>query len=567
MIRTLVAALACAALVPTLTSSVAQAQHRIPGEIVVVLRPESANALAPDAGGRAFATDRRLADALERHGLARAEAVTPVRARQGRALLLTSDRPGFDADAAVRDLLASGAVRAAAPNQTLKLDLVPNDPYLPTKEWHLSTSAAGIRAQNAWDLSTGDSSVVIAIMDTGVDRTHPDLASKIWRNAGEIAGNSIDDDGNGYVDDVNGWDFSTNDNNPNPVRAVPPDVGFDTGFHGTMLAGLAAAATNNALGMAGLDWRAKIMPLKISDSTAVITLAAVTAAFQYAIEEHADILNMSFAGTDPSLPTYFQPLVNDAIAADIVCVAGAGNDGNDIGHYPAACESVLAVGATTSANTRASYSCWGWYVDVMAPGDLVWSTIPTCYTFDTTTQFVFALAYGWDGLNPYMYNSGTSFAAPVVAGVCALVRAKFPTAPAALVMKHVRATADPVSYDSGPSFRVNAYQALLQTIDADPPSLAGGAGLALSPMVPNPMTARGSISLALASAGDLSVVVFDASGRRVRDLFAGELAAGPQRLAWDGTDDAGRRVAPGLYFVRAEHAGVAQAVRVTVLTP
>jgi subtilisin family serine protease len=490
-----------------------------------------------------------------------------VRARLGRTLVLTSHHPDFDADAATRDLRALGVVRTAAPNQTLKYDLVPNDQYFVSHQWQLSASAAGIRAQNAWDITTGDSSVVIAIMDSGVDRTHPDLAAKIWTNTGEIPDNVTDDDGNGYVDDVNGWDFSTADNDPNPVLAIHPSIGYDTGFHGTFVAGLAAAATNNTTGIAGVSWKSKIMPLKVSDADAEISLAAVTEAFQYATDNGVDVLNVSFGGTDPLLQGFFQPLVIDAVDGNVLFVCSAGNDGNDLPHYPAACESVLAVGASTQANSRASYSCWGWFVDLFATGDNVWSSIPTNYTYDMTSEFIFSFVYGWDGVNPYMSNVGSSFAAPVAAGAAALVRGQFPTANAVAVLKHMPQTADPVNYDFGPGKRLNAYQALLTNIDVPPLVVATGASFALAPMAPNPMRAGGTVELSLARAGAVRVGVFDTRGRLVRTVFDGALEAGPQRLSWDGTQDGGVRVAPGLYFVRAEFEGAARATRVTVLAP
>ncbi len=559
------AATALAAALATFVPSASFAHTRLPGEIVVLLAPGAANSLAPDAIGRARTTDVAMADVLARHGLDEAKALGPVRAR-GRTMLLTSKRADFDADRAVQELRALPGVRAAAPNQLLDSYLVPNDPMLPTRQWHLSTSAAAIRAQNGWDLETGDSSVVIAIIDSGVDRGHPDMAGRMWTNPDEIPNNGIDDDNNDLIDDVNGWDFANIDNDPNPENTAAT-TGIDSGFHGTFIAGLAGAATNNGLGIAGVDWQAKILSLKVKTVTGAIPLAAVAEAWQYALAEGADVLNLSFGGTDSTLATIFQVLANEAVDANAMPVAAAGNDGNDLGHWPAACESVLAVASTTASNTRAPTSCWGWYVDVAAPGENVWSAIPRNYAPDPSSAFFFSFVYSYDGVNPYMFNSGTSFSAPIVAGACALVRARFPAAPATAVMKHIIETADVVNYDNDIGGRLNLLAALTQVIDASSPVADAGGMLSLAAVAPNPMTARGTLALSLPHAGAVRVAVFDPRGRLVRSLFDGPLDAGPHRLTWDGTDTNGARVRPGLYFVRAQHGAASRAVRVTVLAP
>lgn len=528
-------------------------RDRVPGEIVVLLPARPAGDL--DA-------------ALSLHGLARLRALTP----DGRALVVrpaTPDRlAALDARQAAgvaRDLVARGVARAAAPNLVLPLHLTPNDPRL-GMQWFLGTTAAGIRIRNAWDLETGDSTVVLGIIDTGVDRTHPDLASRIWVNPGEIPGNSIDDDGNGYVDDVNGWDFATNDNDPNPVLA-PGQVGIDEGFHGTFIAGLAAAATNNATGIAGVSWGCRILPLKVSDASAEISLAAVTEAFAYAIDNGVSVLNLSFGGTDSSLAAYFQALVDDAVDADIVCVASAGNSGVDEPVWPAACDSVLAVAATNMSNQRASFSNWGYYVDIAAPGDNVYSTLAQNYTLDPSSSFFFSFVYGWDGVNPYMYNSGTSFACPLVAGAATLVRSRFPGSTAPQVIQQLVQSADVVAYDNDIGGRMNVYEALLVAVDATSP--AGAAAPRLGPVAPNPLRlAAGdlaSVSFTLPRAGDVALDVFDVRGRRVATLARGRHDAGAHRARWDGLDASGGRVPAGLYFVAGRLAGTRTSARVTVL--
>jgi subtilisin family serine protease len=542
--------------------------RRVPGELVVLL-PQADVAgralrppLAPDAAPPALA---RLDAALVPYGLQRSRWLAP----DGRAVVVRSDDPSFDARAhdVARRLVADGVARAAAPNLLLDLQVTtPNDPYLAT-QWHLGTTAAGIRARNAWDLETGDSSVVIGVVDTGVDRTHPDLVGRIWINHGEVPGNLLDDDGNGYVDDVNGWDFAHDDNNPNPVFVVDSTAGMDVGWHGTFGAGLAAAVGNNAVGITGVAWDCRIMPLKVSgDSTGGITLAAVTEAFAYASDNGCSVLNLSLAGTDPILEGFFQPLVDDAFDAGIVCVAAAGNDGLDNAHYPAANESTLAVAATTQTNTRASFSSWGWYVDIAAPGANVWSSIAQNYTRDATHAFLFSFLFGWDGTNPYMYNSGTSFSTPIVAGAVALVRSKYPGVPPNLIIDHMIATADPVNYDNEIGGRLNVYNALLTNVDA--PALPGGGrgpAALLGRAVPNPAFSGTSVAFTLPRPGPVALAVYDLRGRRVAGLVDGPRDAGAHHASWDGLDAGGRRVAPGLYFIAGSLAGERRSTRVTVL--
>src|SRR5262249_40588171 len=155
-------------------------------------------------------------------------------------------------------------------------------------------------------------------------------------------------------------------------------------------------------GIAGAGWNCSILPLKISDSAGQLPLTAVTAAFQYATQRRVAVLNMSFGASGPGVPEYFQALVDAATAADVLCVAAAGNDSTDAAVYPAACNHVIAVGASDDTNARAFFSNFGTWVDVAAPGAAMWSSIATNYEVDIISQLFYILFFGWDGVNPYM---------------------------------------------------------------------------------------------------------------------------------------------------------------------
>ncbi len=250
------------------------------------------------------------------------------------------------------------------------------------------TSGVDIGAVAAWDNLTDCSSIVIAVIDTGVDYNHPDLSSVIWNNADEIDGNGIDDDGNGYVDDVRGWDFVQNDNEP-----------MDFNEHGTHVAGTIGAEGNNGVGGVGVCWKSTIMPLRVLDSVGSGTAENIALAVDYAVANGAKVINMSFSGIGSSTPLY------DAIAranvAGVLVVAAAGNDGTDNGitpNYPASYNqsNIISVAATDQNDVLASTSNYGvTSVDIAAPGVNIYnarlpvrSTVSGCsWNFDDgTTQ-------------------------------------------------------------------------------------------------------------------------------------------------------------------------------------
>jgi subtilisin family serine protease len=354
------------------------------------------------------------------------------------------------------------------------------------------------------------------------------------------------------VDDVHGWDFGVGDADPNPQPTFDPS-GIDVGFHGTFCAGLAAAATDNVEGIAGAAWHCRLMPLKVSDPAGDISSSAVASAFAYAIDNGVSVLSMSFGSPgDPGVPEFFQALVDDATAAGIVCVAAAGNDGTNVPVYPAANDKVIAVAATNDARTRSSFSNWGTFVDVAAPGEHMWSSICRNYEVDEFSQLIYLFFFEWNGLDPYMYGDGTSFACPLTAGVCGLIRSRYPALTPAQVRDHLVATGDVVAFDEPIGPKVNAANAvqLAPVAVGDAPT-----PLEFAAASPTPFATTTTLRFALAEPGPARLTLFDCTGRAVRTLIEQSLTAGPHEALWDGTEDSGAAAANGVYFARLDAGG------------
>ncbi len=295
---------------------------------------------------------------------------------------------------AVDHLSGFGAVLKVEPNYLYSPQTVPNDSSF-SRLWHLDntgqtvngvsgTPGADISAVRAWDLERGSKHTVIAVLDSGVAFDHPDLTDNIWVNNGEIPDNGRDDDNNGYVDDVNGWDFVNSDN-------LPHDYSKDlyTDGHGTHVAGIIAASGNNGQGVTGVLWSARIMPLQIFDlfqvdtfEAAVIQHIRIISAIEYAVDNGARIINCSFGG--PSATQFMYDVIDYANRNGVLVVAAAGNSGenNDLTpSYPASYElpNIIAVAATDQDDNLADYSNYGEQsVDLAAPGGS--GIIPNIYS-------------------------------------------------------------------------------------------------------------------------------------------------------------------------------------------
>jgi len=545
------------------------------GDVVAVVRassvrpaPTALRGATTQADARQLVAEPELASRLTTLGYERVTALgaatDAATAPSVRLVLFSPTRAGLDTSSAgfaARALVADGTAIAATADRALKLFVtLPNDTDL-VYQWYID-GPGDVRLPEAWDLEKGSASVRIGILDTGVDTGHPDLASKIWTNPGEIPGNGIDDDGNGYIDDVHGWDFGDGDNDPNP-SPMPDESGIDIAFHGTAVAGVAAAATNNIEGIAGAGWNSTIVPLKIANTLGQTTVAAAAEGILYAAAKHLEVLNMSI-GTSSATPAdlaLFQSVIDQAVAANVLCVAAAGNDGSSVPVVPASCNGVLSVGATTDATVRASFSNFGPTVDVCAPGTEMWVPICRNYPLDSLSELIYEFFFGYDGVSPYMIAEGTSFSCPLTAGVAALVRAHFPGANAIGVMNHIIATGDVILFDQPIGTKVNAYNALVTTLDAPPAGGLADGELRLAPARPTPFVGRATLSYTLPRDMSVRLMIVDVTGRPVRGLVHESLAAGPHATVWDGLDDGGRRAPAGIYFALLEGAGMKSVTR------
>ncbi len=312
--------------------------------------------------------------------------------------------------------------------------------YLPVLLGEISDPLVGsqyylnnIQAFDAHDINTGDTNIVIGIVDTGVDLLHPDIINSIKYNYNDPI-NGIDDDMDGFTDNFRGWDVANNDNNPNRLLST----------HGTMVAGLAAATCNNKIGIYSIGYQSKVLPVKIMDNRG--QLSAAYQGIVYAADHGCQIINCSWGGQIPN------PLCQDVIDYAIkekncLVIAAAGNSRTDQPFYPAACEGVLSVANTNGSDIKSSKSTYGVEVDICAPGENVLTTYLS---------------------NKYKGGWGTSFASPITAGCAALVLAQNPSYTGLQAGEQLRITADIIDtipdneyfYRHMGRGRVNAYNAL-----------------------------------------------------------------------------------------------------------
>lgn len=277
---------------------------------------------------------------------------------------LVSVSPAADLAAETARIAAIPGVAVAGPNYIAHETVTPNDPYYGTYQWSLPK----ISAPNAWTKTTGTANAVIASLDTGVSLNHPELAPKMWANTAEIPNNGIDDDSNGYVDDANGMDF-VNANFVGGKYVNDANGPMDDEGHGSLTSSVMAAGSNNAIGIAGVSWQSKIMAVKVLDDNGFGTFTDIANGIRYAAANGAKVINMSLGAQGVSSDFNTDDAIATATAQGVTIVAASGNDGSATTiSYPAINSNVIAVGATNSNDTTASYSNGGPQLSVVAPG-------------------------------------------------------------------------------------------------------------------------------------------------------------------------------------------------------
>jgi len=360
---------------------------------------------------------------------------------------------GVDAMDAISSLRDRPGVKYAEPNWIGEWLAIPNDPTF-NRMWGMrnvgqvvngvaGTVNADIDANLAWDVTTGSTTVIVAIIDSGLDYLHPDLIANVWTNTGEIPGNGIDDDGNGYIDDINGYDFGSGDADP-----------MDFVGHGTHVAGTVGAVGNNGIGTVGVNWNVSLMGLKIGTDLGGPTNAGAIAAINYAVAMGATVSTHSYR-VNPTQA--LEDAIINAQANNHIIVAAAGNSSsnNDVlPSYPASYtqDNIIAVAATDQNDQLATFSSYGLVsVDIGAPGVNIWSTTPTAGS----------LFYGPD----YDFSDGTSMATPMVAGAVALLRSVSPTSSYTTIINALYAGSDQLASLNGrvsSGGRLNVNRALQQ---------------------------------------------------------------------------------------------------------
>jgi subtilisin family serine protease len=281
--------------------------------------------------------------------------------------------PDMTVEEALRLYAQDPNVEIAEPNYLLHAQGIPDDSYF-AQQWglyntgqfvagYVGTPGVDMNGPDAWDITTGSTDVVVAVVDTGCDIDHPDLAANIWQNPVETAGDGIDNDGNGYIDDVNGWDFADDDNDPH-----------DASGHGSHVAGIIGAVADNNRGVAGVAWQIKIMPVRFLNAFDTGTTADAIEAIQYALDNGADIINCSWGSTGYS--SALKNVIDNADALFICAAGNAGADTDNVPYYPASFDSpnIISVAATDQNDQMAWFSNYGTVtVDVAAPGVRIYS--------------------------------------------------------------------------------------------------------------------------------------------------------------------------------------------------
>ncbi len=364
-----------------------------------------------------------------------------------------------------KELLKDSSVEAVVKNYTVSAQVVPNDPYYSSSNswsqgyadlWGLQS----INAATAWDTTTGSGSPTVAVIDTGIDRNHADISANIWTNSGETPSNGIDDDHNGYVDDVYGWNWCNGNNNT-----------IDDNGHGTHVSGTIAGTGNNGSGVVGVSWSTKLMPLKFLCASGTGSSANGALALQYAADNGAKISSNSWGGS-PANDQLVIDAINYEYSLGVVPIVAAGNNtSNALDYAPSGDDRAITVAATDHNNAIASFSNTGIRIDVSAPGVEILSLKSSSASVTCTGAAIVN--------TNYCHISGTSMATPHVSGLAALMLAVNPSLSIEQVRQILRTTAT----DLGTAGRDNTFGSGL--INAASAVAASASPTVLSPYISN----------------------------------------------------------------------------------
>ncbi len=550
----------------------------VPNQFIVKLKPEIGNNIPMAYKGGAVTGIRSLDELGRKFGVISIEEQFPEAQNMPGGLELSKYRivtygGSQTLDEVISSYAADRHIESVEPIGIHPVyDIVPNDYYFagqadPWNQWGMSNVADhDIDAPCAWGINAGSTGVTVAVLDGGVRYYHKDLgganwpttSGNIWKNAGDIPGNGIDDDANGYVDDWIGWDFvtgvtkckkgedcSTADNDPK-----------DFGGHGTHCAGIVAAMTNNSIGVTGVagGWGdgtsssvgngSKIMCLRIgwlaTSGIGYVRMDFAAQAFYYAANKGANVASCSWGSSNSG---GLGAAVDYAISKGVLIVHAAGNSNNQTQDYLATRADVVDVAATDKNDLKASFSSYGTWVDVSAPGvDIV----STYHNYSDPANDYFAVM------------SGTSMACPNVAGLAALIKSQYPAYGWFEIHNRLEATTDNIDA-LNPTYagllgtgRINSCRAIGGT-PSPKETYSGGAmpfGFKLFQNYPNPFNPGTSISFYLVEKSAVDLTIYNLLGEKVKTIVCGDLCAGSHSVTWDGTAESGSVAASGVYFYK-----------------
>ena len=413
---------------------------------------------------------------------------------------------GMSVESAVNYYKSLPDVEFAEPNFIRHASVIPDDTRYATQQWGVQR----VDCPAAWDVIKASWSVIVAVIDTGVDYNHPDLI--------------------GSVDRINGYNFVAGNTNT-----------MDDNGHGTHVSGIISAMTNNAAGVAGVSWGARILPIKVLDATGSGSTVFISSGIPYAVSKGAKIINMSLGGEDLSLAERFA--VDDAYSKGVIIVAASGNGGSDgIGDplvaFPAALDDVIAVGASGKDNKIAEFSNYGSEIDVVAPGIDIWSTV-------TMTNLGSPIDFLWDS-SGYASSDGTSMATPFVSGVVALILAKDSTLTFSDVYEKITGSATDIPPADRDDFTgyglINASGAVGYKVPVPQSTLT-------TVSYPNPFSPskgqRADIYLSKNLKGTtIKTTIYNIAGEKIRT----KQESIASHAEWDGKNDDGFIVSNGIYF-------------------